>query len=204
MKQFPSIPHVEGFHGQPCIAFYKYDGSNLRFEWSKKRGWYKFGTRQRMFDKTDEVFGEAIDVFLNTYGSSLPEVFKKDKLFRNAQQVIAFVEFFGERSFAGQHIDGDPKKVVLIDVNIHKRGIISPHEFVESFGHLPVAQALYQGPLTPSFETAVRKGEIPNLNEGVICKGGSGHKLWMCKIKTDAYREKLKQVYADRWQEFWE
>lgn len=41
--------------GQHCIAFDKLDGSNLRFEWNKKQGWYKFGTRNRMFDRSDKV-----------------------------------------------------------------------------------------------------------------------------------------------------
>ncbi|KKK53922.1 hypothetical protein LCGC14_3089940, partial [marine sediment metagenome] len=28
--------------------------------------------------------------------------------------------------------------------------------------------------------------------------------LWMAKIKTDAYRERLKKMYEDRWEQFWE
>ena len=47
MEQYP---HIEGSTkapiGEPCIAFYKYDGSNLRFEWSPKKGWHKFGTEK--------------------------------------------------------------------------------------------------------------------------------------------------------------
>jgi len=30
------------------------------------------------------------------------------------------------------------------------------------------------------------------------------HDLWMRKVKTLQYQEKLKQVYADSWQYFWE
>lgn len=204
MKQFPSIPHVKGYHGQPCTAFYKYDGSNLRFEWSKKRGWYKFGTRTRLFDHTDPVFGSAIEIFKNTYGSDLEKVFKAEKLFQNADQVMVFCEFFGPKSFAGQHDPADPKELVLFDVNIHKKGFLDPTQFMDTFSHLKIAEMVYRGPLTEEFEQQVRSGVIPNLNEGVVCKGGSGHKLWMCKIKTDAYREKLKKQFADQWEKYWE
>jgi hypothetical protein len=41
--------------------------------------------------------------------------------------------------------------------------------------------------------------------EGVVCKGGSGGvDVWMVKIKTYAYMERLKQAFADRWEEYWE
>ena len=41
--------------------------------------------------------------------------------------------------------------------------------------------------------------------EGVICKGGvGGDDVWMVKIKTYAYLERLKQAFADRWEEYWE
>ena len=50
----------------------------------------------------------------------------------------------------------------------------------------------------------VRNGGKYNLNEGVMCKGGSGHNLWMCKIKTLDYLRRLKEMYAERWKEFWE
>jgi len=203
MKQYPSIPNVTGFIGNPCIAFYKYDGSNLRFEWSRKGGWHKFGTRSRLFDKSDPEFGNAIEIFKNTYAQDLENIFKKNKLLRNAQAIIAFAEFFGPNSFAGQHQNQDPKELVLFDLNVHKRGILSPQEFLETVGHLKVAKVIYQGNLTSGFVNQVRNSEIPGLKEGVIAKGGSLHKLWMCKIKTLSYLEELKKRYAN-WEEYWE
>ena len=69
MQQYPSIDGSKKAPlGKPCIAFVKYDGSNLRWEWSPKQGWHKFGTRRQMFDATDEVYGPAIPIFLNTMG----------------------------------------------------------------------------------------------------------------------------------------
>lgn len=39
MLQYPSILGVKKMPlGHKCYAFYKYDGSNLRFEWSPKKG----------------------------------------------------------------------------------------------------------------------------------------------------------------------
>lgn len=209
MKYYPSIPPAVHHIGQPCIAFYKLDGSNLRFEWSKKAGWHKFGTRERLFDHTDPIFGTAIQIFKETYGDSLEQVFKKEKSLRNCQSVIVFAEFLGPRSFAGQHREEDKKEVILFDVNPHKQGILGPREFLDLFGHLKTPTVLYQGNMTPGFVTQVRESALPefndgNVHEGVICKGGTGHKLWMCKIKTDAYRNKLKETYADSWQQYWE
>ena len=72
MKQYPEISGSNKAPiGAQCLAFVKYDGSNLRWEWSPKKGWYKFGTRTRLFDHTDEIFGEAIPLFQDTLG---PEI----------------------------------------------------------------------------------------------------------------------------------
>lgn len=203
MKQYPSISNVTGYIGNPCIAFYKYDGSNLRFEWSKKSGWHKFGTRTRLFDKNDPEFGCAIDIFNETYAQSLNDLFKKEKLLRNAQSIIVYAEFFGPNSFAGQHQSQDTKELMMFDVNVHKQGILGPKEFLDVFGHLKVAKTVYQGNLTSGFVNDVRSGAYPELREGVICKGGYGHKLWMCKIKTLSYLEELQKRYAD-WHQYWE
>ena len=51
MKEYPSIPYR--IHGDlDIIAFGKYDGSNIRAEWSQKKGFYKFGTRKRLLDES--------------------------------------------------------------------------------------------------------------------------------------------------------
>lgn len=65
MKTYPSIPRSTGqsFQEYDAYVFDKLDGSNLRFEWSRKKGWVKYGTRRRLFDTTDPVFGEAITLF---------------------------------------------------------------------------------------------------------------------------------------------
>lgn len=213
MKDYPSIEGPSGGQHKPCYVFVKYDGSNLRFEWSSKRGWYKFGTRNCLFDATHPVYGSAIALFLEKYGTSLEEVFRKNKSFRGVQSCIVFVEWFGAESFSGCHKPWDKKDIVLFDVNPHKKGILGPKEFLDTFGHLPVAEVVWQGNYGEWIIQAVRKETIDIeskyevraiIPEGVVCKGGSGHKLWMCKIKTERYREALKALYEADWLKYWE
>ena len=201
MKSYPSIDGPSKAPRQPCIAFYKYDGSNLRWEWSKKRGWYKFGTRRRLFDHTDPDYGCAIPIFMESLAPELEAIFRKE--YRDINQIIVFTEFFGPNSFAGQHIK-EQKELRLIDVNLHKKGIIDPRGFVNIFGSLPfAAQIVYEGNLNEQLILDIRDSKY-DVNEGVVCKGGKGHKLWMCKIKTLAYRKRLKEFYGEEWEEFWE
>jgi hypothetical protein len=76
--------------------------------------------------------------------------------------------------------------------------------FADDFGHLPTPRVEYRGKLTGAFAEAVRAGKF-GVAEGVVCKGGAGGPdVWMVKIKTAAYLARLKQAFADRWEEFWE
>jgi hypothetical protein len=70
VKEYPSIQTgcVQRFRAH---IFDKLDGSNLRFEWTKKRGWFKHGTRTRLFDETDPVFGGAIAMFDNALAAPI-------------------------------------------------------------------------------------------------------------------------------------
>lgn len=140
-KEYPSIPGSKyAPFGKSCIAFYKYDGSNIRVEWSRKRGWYKFGTRRRLFDISDKEFGCAIDIFRTKYADDLEKSIKKNG--SGITDAVAFLEFLGPNSFAGQHDIGslkgmgievehnDPKDLILFDVNFHKQGLLGPKKFL--------------------------------------------------------------------------
>lgn len=203
MKDYPSIENSAHAPREQGIAFYKYDGSNLRFEWTKKRGFHKFGTRNRLFDETDPMFGEAIQLFKDTQAEDLEEIFRKE--YRDSQEITAFCEFFGDNSFSGQH-KSESHKLKLIDIEIYKYGFVSPREFVNIFCKTlgdKAAQVIYEGNLNEQFIKDVREGKYP-VWEGVVFKGGVKHKIWRCKIKTYAYLAKLKEVYADGWQKYWE
>jgi hypothetical protein len=202
MKAYPSIPKiVDSFLGRPCISFFKYDGSSLRAEWSRKRGWYKYGTRTRLFDKSDLEYGCAIEIFHKNFAEALAKAIQDNY---KCDSAIAYLEFLGPNSFAGQHKADDPKELILFDVNIYKKGLVGPGDFVRKFGHLKSAEVIYQGILTDDFVDNVRQNKY-NLKEGVICKNGDGfnHTFWSCKIKTWAYLEELKKRF-ENWSDFWE
>ena len=77
---------------------------------------------------------------------------------------------------------------------------------MDTFGHLPVAEVMYEGDFTPAFVRDVREGKFA-VGEGVICKGVQGpapHGIWMRKVKTLRYLEELKRRFATEWQGYWE
>ena len=202
MKTYPSIYGPAKAPRAECIAFVKYDGSCLRFEFSKKRGWYKFGTRRLLFDLTHEFWGRAIPIFENTLAEGIEKAIQDNKDYRGVEHVTVFCEFFGPNSFAGQHVEEDKFELILFDVNPLKKGFVSPRNFVNHFGHLRyAAEVVYEGMLDQPFIEAIKAGVYP-LQEGVVCKGGEGHKLWMNKIKTAAWIERVKAAYPETWSKF--
>ena len=205
MIQYPKIPNSKNCPYAPCIAFEKYDGSNLRFEWTKKSEWCKYGTRRRLFDESDEHFGSAIEIFHNTYADKVARIFTDDKNYKKVHKYTVFAEFFGPRSFGGLHRPEDEKELIMFDIWQHKYGLIGPRQFINDFDHVKLPRIILDGKLNGSFIHNVRDGKY-NVKEGVVCKGGSGGKkdLWMCKVKTNEYLQKLKDVFHDKWRNFWE
>lgn len=199
MQQFPSIDgSAKAPLGVPCIAFYKYDGSNMRFEWSPKQGWHKFGTRRQLVDATDPVYGKAVEIFTTTMGDEI--VARVKKIDRGIQRITAFAEYFGPNSFAGKHDPNDQMELRLIDVFLFKKGFMNPRVFVNTFGDLPwSAEVVYQGNLNKQFIEDVRAGKYPVV-EGVIAKGED----FQVKIKTTAYFTKLNEVYGTEYRTYWE
>lgn len=218
MKDYPSIlsatdliTKFKGYEGRPFIAFDKLDGSNMRAEWSRKRGWHKFGSRRQLIDASHPLLGGAIKCILDTYGDAIPKVLTDDPFFKKPQEATCFFEYFGPHSFAGQHDearlgveDNNPKKVVVFDVNLYKKGFVDPVNFVRRFGpHMEIPRVLHEGELDEEFVLRVRADEFGTA-EGVILKGGEGHKLWMAKIKTMKYLDRLKSFFGQDWQQHWE
>jgi hypothetical protein len=201
MEQYPEIPGSKKAPlGKPCIAFYKYDGSNLRWEWSPKRGWHKFGTRTELFDPMHPLWGQAIPLFEPIKDDIVQRVRESEWTLRGIQRITAFTEFFGPSSFAGTHVEDEPKELRLIDIYLHKRGMVSPRWFVNAFGDAPyAAQVVYQGNLNKEFINDVHAGKYP-VWEGVVAKGED----FRVKIKTEAYMLKLKEVYGLKWERFGE
>lgn len=207
MKSYWSIPGPSKAPQKPCIAFYKYDGSNVRAEWSKKRGWYKFGTRNQTIDESSALFGPMIPLFLETFGDSIPKILKDNKEYRGVDRIIAFCEYFGPSSLGMWH-DWDELHNIgelrLIDINVHKRGFVLPRQFVNDFGHLDqCAEVVYEGNFNKQLIEDVWNGEYP-VREGIVAKGvlpnqkgRPEHGLWMAKCKTAWWFEEIKRRYKE-------
>lgn len=208
---YPKIPGNDDTLTGRCIAFEKYDGTNLHWVWERELGWYAFGTRRDRFD-LDEAgivlfnrhhpgYEDASHLFRMAYADPLEQIFRENPAY-DAGELTVFTEYFGPHSFAGVHKKDDVKQLVLFDVQNGSR-LVDPEHFVEDFGHLDIARVIYRGKLTARFANAVRNGKYP-VSEGVVCKGGTKADLWMVKIKTYAYMKRLKAVFAEDWEAYWE
>lgn len=202
MKQYPSIPRVVTYGG-PYYVFDKLDGSNIRAEWSKKQGFYKFGSRKVLLGPKGEsdqqtLLGKSIQL-VEALGDTLGKVFQEEKY----QQTVCFFEFVGPHSFAGVHDPSDDHKVVLLDVHVHKQGILGPSDFLKKFEEKVETPALLlRGNVNKEIEQEIRSGSFPGMTfEGVVAKANPSKK-WesppMFKIKNQAWIDKVRAAYGDK------
>ena len=214
MLHYPKIPGSRNSPSGRCIAFEKYDGTNLHWDWEREFGWHGFGTRRDLFNLDSNGIAkftvahnhlqECVQIFLKDLADELEKIFLENSNYQSFNEIKVFTEFFGPNSFAGLHKANEPKELKLFDVWAESFGMISSEQFVSDFGHLNSARVVYKGKLTGRFAEDVRLGKY-GVNEGVVCKGGKGGKdIWMVKIKTYAYMEKLKQAFAQNWENYWE
>jgi hypothetical protein len=198
-----TYPSIEGptfsFLDAPSVAFEKYDGSNLRFFWDQKGGWHSTGTRYRWFKAITPMFGPAVEMFHLQYAKGIVETLRRFKEYRGVAELVAFCEYFGPSTFSGLHKEDEPKRLVLFDLYLPGRGFVLPKDFIAHFGHLPVAKLVYEGPFSRSFIEDVQAGKYP-VTEGVVAKGvhirrqrkgRADQEVWMAKVKTRAWLEKL-------------
>ena len=192
MESYPTIDWKPLRGARYIYAFDKLDGSNVRTEWTRKRGLRKFGRRAGLLDDSTPHLIEAADLIQEKYGDDLNRTFRKMRL----QRATAFFEFYGEHSFAGTHVE-EPHTVTLIDVGLHRQGVLEPKMFLKHFGGLDHATLLHQGKFNREMEEQVRSGTLPGMTfEGVVCKGGylrSGQPL-MFKVKNLAWLAKLRDL----------
>lgn len=115
MAEF-TYPSIQGpafsLLDQQCIAFEKYDGSNLRFFWDRQRGWHSTGTRYRWFKEVTPVFGPAALIFRNDFAGKIVESLRRFKEYRGVVELIAFCEYFGPHTFSGLHDADEPKQLM--------------------------------------------------------------------------------------------
>jgi RNA ligase len=194
MKSYFSISK-EIVHGSAFYAFDKLDGSNIRAEWSRKhKEFTKFGSRNVLLGADHPVLGKAIEMVKTKYEKDLTGVFLKEGF----EETVCFFEFFGEKSFAGNHDPEDPtQQVVLFDINVHKKGYLFPQEFLKLTKNVHTPELLYHGNASPEFVEQVHTGTLEEMTfEGVVCKCSSvlkkGYPPTYFKIKSHKWLEKLK------------
>lgn len=205
---YPKIPeNSDKFQGK-CIAFEKYDGTNMHWVWSLDQGWCKFGTRRTQFTlkkhgieefkQIHSELSEAPNIFNDCFRDSLSIFLSHHKIYSRSYNIIVFTEFYGSNSFAGNHSEEDARcnsqKLIIIDVEVNNR-IIPPNQLIDdfdSFGRFDVARVVYKGKYSGQFAEDVKNGKY-NVNEGVVVKGVVDNEVFMTKIKTKEYLKRLQQ-----------
>lgn len=199
MKTYPTID--QQVINQPIYAFDKLDGSNIRAEWTRKKGFWKFGSRKRLVGEDDKLLGQSRQLVLDKYGDILSRLFRAQRWMK----AVAFFEYYGPRTFAGWHHPDDDFTVTLFDVAPDKKGLMEPKMFLKVFGDLDIAPLLYRGNSNKLFIAEVQEGRLEGMTfEGVVCKGkelSPGHPL-MFKIKNQAWIARLRQRCGDNEQLF--
>ena len=210
---YPKIPDTLYCPLKQCIAFEKYDGTNMHWVWNPKDSFIGFGTRRDRFpanwkgnldfkqahpELEEILFDDGIGEFLKKLDNYLTT---KEK-YSSANEIIIFTEFLGDNSFAGSHSAKDKKKLVLFDVEVNGK-FISPEQLVEDFKDHNLAKVVFKGKFSGQLFIDVRKGRY-YVKEGVVVKGLVGDEIYMAKIKTEAYMERLKEQFTDKWKDYWE
>lgn len=199
MKTYPSIPSSWGtsFREFEAHIFDKLDGSNLRFEWNRKQAkkgvehaWTKQGTRKRLFDETDPLFGPAIPLFHDTLAGPIHDIAK----YQRWESVTVFCEYWGEKSFAGWHDPQDAKRLTVFDVCPYKIGQMDPKAFLRLFKRLDIPNYLGKVKWSRGFVQDVRDGKIEGITfEGVVGKSKKEKSgIIMSKAKTQAWIDKVR------------
>lgn len=204
MIEYPHIMPSSKAPREPCVAFFKYDGSNIRVKYTNKQGFAWFGSRTQTFNEGHPFLGEAVPIFRAKYENKLVDLIEQN--FPNEREVIAFLEFFGPNSFAGYHVKEDLKDLVLFDILVgHKnRKFLMPNEFIELADSVGAQRprVVYAGNLSDQFIQDVRDGKY-DVVEGVVCKGiirTGAHRggMWMAKVKTQSYLNRLKLKFGEK------
>jgi len=217
MIEYPTIQNSSKAPRINSVGFAKFDGSNFRAKWTKKRGFNLYGSRHQLIDETDSFLGNAVKIFKERYKDTLENLISKNKNFRNEREIVVFGEYVGPKSFAGMHYDKpEDMDIIFFDILVGQinRKFLKPYDFIEITKDLvPTSPVLYIGNLTDQLITDVREGKYDSefnkltnnkypIFEGLICKGTTYQgqyrgSICMTKIKTNKYFELLKSKYGE-------
>ena len=173
---YPKIPGSSKAPFRRCVAFEKYDGTNLHWVWDWELEWHAFGTRRDRYDLDSsgvDAFNaahveleEAADIFRASLATPLANWIRSDPSNKGREVIV-----FTERSWAVNLLPGSTSSVMkndllLIDVAIDGQ-MLPPEHFVNNFSELPIAKVIYRGKLTGRFAEDVRSGKY-SVAEGVV------------------------------------
>ena len=195
MKEYSSIESCPGPLSGNWYVFDKLDGSNIRIEVTKK-GIIKFGKRNGLLDDSYPILKRSIDL-IKAQEEALMKVFNKIR----AEKLTCYFEFYGPSSFAGWHNENELQTCTLIDIDIYKKGLIAPKEFVSiTNGVIDTARLLYIGNITKPILDEISNGTLEGMTfEGVIMKGpiNKYKQPQYYKWKNVNWFEKLKPLCKD-------
>lgn len=191
MKQYPSIG-TKIVPNEYYALFEKLDGSNIRAEWTAKKGFNKFGSRKRLLDpNSDDVLSGAI--ILLRQREDFIDSFLRGK---GVKECTMFFEFYGPNSFAGSHSDDiSNMNLTFIDVTVNKRGFLKVSDLVDWYSVIGGPKQVYVGSVTNFIIEQIREGKLPGISqEGVIARPlKESYALKPAKIKTKEWLEKVKK-----------
>lgn len=199
MKTYPSISaQVE--MSRTYWVFDKLDGSNIRAEWSKKRGFYKFGSRTQLLVPDQAMLWPAVDRIHVLSENGLDAALRKLRV----ERVMCFFEWFGPRSFAGRHFDEtQDMRLALLDLAPHKAGFMAPADVcsLADKARVPMPALLHVGRVDQDLLDKVRLGALPGMSfEGVVGKAAPDRKrgpLLAFKYKSQAWLDRLRRECGD-------
>lgn len=197
MKSYPSISTDVDLL-LPYHVFDKLDGSNIRAEWSPKRGFYKFGSRTQLLTPDQKPLWPVVERIVSLESALGAELIKI-----KAERAVCFFEWHGPNSFAGRHFDAPADMdVALLDISVYKKGLLMPGDVLklaESAG-VKTPRLLRHGKIDQNFLDDVRQGRLSGVSlEGVIGKGAFDKTRGgpvMFKYKSQAWYDRLKVFCA--------
>lgn len=112
-------------------------------------------------------------------------------------------EWFDPKSFAGIHDlepNNQPMSLVVFDIWLPNNGFINPRDFIKTFDGMPIPKVVYEGNFSQEFIADVRAGRY-NVGQG-------SRKAWSPREanggETQAYLDKLQEVFGSNWKEYGE
>jgi hypothetical protein len=197
MFRYPPIARSTGtgFREFDAYVFDKIDGRNLRFEWSRKRGWYKSGTRELLFDETDPDVGRALPLFRQQLATPLENIARCERW----DHLIAFVECWTLHSLSGILRTDEEMRLTVFDLARPDRDeMVGPREFLALMGKAEIGYVprfLGQHRWTRGFVQRVWQGDVDGVTfEGVVGKSTDGY---MAKAKTQAWVNTILREHGE-------